>query len=75
MQLSPAAVEVHAGSFRQYHDEVRDCRILAEAELGGLAVLLTFDRTFWNRLRNRLARVRVRYPSEYGGLPWGPQEE
>lgn len=67
LALPPDAVEARAQGLRPYHDEERDCRIVAEAEIGGLAVLLTFDRTLRKRLDDRSPTVRVRYPSEYWG--------
>jgi len=34
----------------RYHPYAKDCRILAEAELGGIEIFLTFDGKFINRL-------------------------
>ena len=61
----PGAVEARTLRLRQHHTGERDCRIVAEAELGGLDVLLTFDKTLRKRLDGRAATIRLRYPSEY----------
>ncbi len=67
LECPAGAVAARAQEFRQYHDHERDCRIVAEAEVGGVAVFLTFDRTLRNRLGDRSPTVRVRYPTEYWG--------
>ncbi len=62
-----STVAARAQWFRQFHGRERDCRIVAEAEVGGLVVFLTFDPTLRNRLGNRSPTVRVRHPTEYWG--------
>lgn len=65
LDVHPGAVEARTLLLRQHHTGERDCRIVAEAELGGLDVLLTFDKTLRKRLDGRAAPLRIRYPSEY----------
>lgn len=65
LDVHPDAVEAQTRWLRQHHAWERDCRIVAEAELGGLDVLLTFDKTLRKRLDGRAAPLRLRYPSEY----------
>ncbi len=67
LECPGSTVEARIQWFRQFHGQDRDCRIVAEAEVGGLVVFLTFDRTFRNRLGNRSPTVRVRFPTEYMG--------
>lgn len=57
------------------HPDDEDCRILAEAEIGGAAVLLTRDGDFRNRLADASA-IAIRTPKDYWddlGLPHGIQ--
>ncbi len=62
-----STVAARAQWFHQFHGQNRDCRIVAEAEVGGLVILLTFDPTLRNRLGNRSPTLRVRFPTEYWG--------
>ena len=43
----------------------RDCLVVAEAEVGGLPVLLTFDAVLKKRLDGRTGSLRLTTPSEY----------
>jgi hypothetical protein len=65
LDVHPGAVEARALLLRQYHAGERDCRIVAEAELGGLGVLLTFDKNLRKHLDGRAVPLRLRYPSQY----------
>ncbi|HSB82387.1 MAG TPA: type II toxin-antitoxin system VapC family toxin [Candidatus Methylomirabilis sp.] len=59
------AIAQRARWFQRYHHELQDCQIVAEAEIGGLEVLLTFDRTLRRRLDGRSPTLRLRSPSEH----------
>lgn len=48
----------------KYHNKNNDCRIVAEAELGGLKVLLTCDADIQKRLSSK-AKVNIMSPSDY----------
>ena len=65
LDVHPGAVEARTRRFRQHHTGERDCRIVAEAELAGLDVLLTFDKTLRKHLDGHSTPLRLRYPSEY----------
>lgn len=65
LDVHPDAVEARTRWLRRHHTWERDCRIVAEAELAGLDVLLTFDKTLRKGLDGRTAPLRIRYPSEY----------
>lgn len=47
------------------HQEINDCRILAESELGGADVLLTYDMTFLKRLKGKTHKIELFTPSEF----------
>lgn len=52
----------------------KDCRILAEAELGGAQILLTYDDDFLKRLRDKTHSIKMLEPSKcwHGlGIPHG----
>ncbi len=49
----------------QCHPCIEDCRILAEAELAGLDILLTFDKKLINRLKHITKSIIILRPSEY----------
>ena len=48
-----------------YHPKPADCRILAEAEMAAVPVLLTFDTDFRNRLGAVAAGTRILRPCEF----------
>ncbi len=48
-----------------HHSRTRDCAVLAEAELAGLAYLLSFDDDFVRRLRPHAKDISLMTPSEY----------
>jgi hypothetical protein len=43
----------------------KDCRILAEAELGGANIFLTYDQIFLNNLCNNTHKISMFKPSNY----------
>ena len=66
--LDPHVLESQALEYAKYHNGERnkiDCRILAETELGGGNILLTYDKDFLRRLRNRTHSIRMLMPSEF----------
>lgn len=70
------AIHARARQFQSKHPKVNDCRILAEAEELGLDVLLTYDHSFWKRLRNSSATTSLMKPLDYWaslGVPHGVQ--
>lgn len=63
-----AKAERRAEFFHQYHTgekNWRDCLVVAEAEIGGLQVLLTFDFGLRKRLYGKAGSLRLKAPSEY----------
>jgi len=81
LELDTRHVEQRVKSLLRYHRQGRDCRIVAESEVGGLEVLLTFDRELRKHLDGRSELLRLRYPSEHwvkmsipcGQIPhWSP---
>ncbi len=69
-------IKQRADLYFRYHPEAKDCRILAEAELGGIEVLLTFDSKLINRLRQNTISIKLMRPSEYWqalSIPSGAQ--
>ena len=58
-------IENLVGSYSSCHKKENDCRILTEAEVGGLDVLLTYDFRFLSSFLERSARVRLLRPSEF----------
>jgi hypothetical protein len=73
------AVELRSREYAKSHPGKRnekDCRILAEAELGECAILLTYDLTFLNKLCYKTRSIKMMAPSEYWqklNLPKGVQ--
>lgn len=67
--LDDSRVQERAEDLSKYHRDGRnflnDCRIVAEAELGALHVLLTFDRRLRKNLDQQTGALRLRQPSEY----------
>lgn len=57
-----------ANSYSNFHPDPKDCRIVAEAELGGIEVLLSFDRQFINRLRHNTVSIVLMQPSDYWNI-------
>ena len=70
------AVEKLANQYVLYHSGISDCRILAEAGIGGLDVLLTYDCSFLNHLGNRSNNVKLTTPSRMWAdlhIPFGAE--
>ena len=68
VNLDATAVATRAAVLSQFHPgdrNVRDCLVVAEAVMGGLAVLLTFDGNLKKRLDGRTGPLRLLAPSEY----------
>lgn len=62
-QETEGVVTLRAAEMLTLHADPKDCRVVAEAEALGAAVLVTFDK----RLRNRLAgssKVKILFPTE-----------
>lgn len=43
----------------------KDCRILAEAELGGCKIILTYDQDFIKKLHDKTHGIRIMKPSDF----------
>lgn len=56
--------------YLQYHSGVNDCKILAEAALTGLDVLLSYDTDFIKHLSGSCKRLRLIKPSDF----WAKQD-
>jgi hypothetical protein len=48
----------------QHHDGNRDCELVAEAEIVGASIFLSYDKTMVRRLKPH-ARVSLLFPTEY----------
>ena len=57
-------VKVFTAAYANYHRDNEDCCILAEAEVGGLDVLLTYDKAFLSHLKEKSQKVSLLTPSE-----------
>jgi len=64
VHVPPDAIDRRAQYFHQFHPKQRDCMILAEAEATQLAILLSFDFNFVDRLAGKSA-VRLIKPLDY----------
>ncbi len=75
--MDTAAVARRADFLSQFHPgdrNRRDCLVVAQAEIGGLATLLTFDGDLKRRLNGRTVGLRLMTPSElwtYMNIPRG----
>lgn len=58
------AVKRLTNQYAKYHSGIKDCRVLAEAEIGRLDVLLTYDGPFLKHLGNRSNNVSLITPSK-----------
>lgn len=47
------------------HNKVNDCRLLAEADVAGMDVLLTRDKYFLKHLKGKERKTKLMRPSEY----------
>jgi predicted nucleic acid-binding protein len=50
---------------KHHSGKKKDCKILAEAELSGCQILLTYDQDFLKRLRSKTHSINMLEPSEY----------
>jgi hypothetical protein len=67
IRIDPDAISRRAQRFRHYHPKERDCMILAEAEAVQLALLLSFDFDFVDRLSGK-CNVRLMTPLDCWNL-------
>lgn len=61
-------LEIRTGEYMQFHkgDQKRnDCRIVAEAELGGCECLLTYDQALIENLAGRTRGIRLLTPKDF----------
>ncbi len=61
-------VESRASEYSIHHKGVKnkkDCKILAEAELSGCNILLTYDQTLLKNLRSKTQTLKLCEPSKY----------
>lgn len=69
--LSPSditLIQSRASDYSTHHQgekNKKDCKILAEAELSGCDILLTYDQTLLKNLKGKTHKVQLREPSEY----------
>jgi len=64
-QCAPFLVEERTQFYNKMHSGYKDCKILAEAELGGCGILLTYDCKFWRHLYDKVQNIRIMKPSEF----------
>jgi predicted nucleic-acid-binding protein len=64
-EIEENAIKQRADFYFRYHPSDKDCRILAEAELGGIEILLTFDGKLINRLKQITKSIKLMRPSEF----------
>lgn len=57
-------IDSRADEYFALHPKRNDCRILAESELGGADILLTYDTDFLKRLKGKAHKVKLFTPSE-----------
>jgi len=65
--VDPQKVELLAHHYQQYHPGSADCRIVAEAEVSGTSILLTYDDDLHQRLRSRVHSVRLMNAAQFWG--------
>ena len=65
VEMDPSEIKSRTAEYSAFHSRHNDCRILAESELGGASVLLTYDRDFMKRLRSRTRLIELLSPSEF----------
>ncbi len=63
-KLDCQTVNRRKAAFLSFHKKEKDCQVLAEAETANMAVLLTRDDKFIQRLSSATA-VRMLYPSDF----------
>jgi predicted nucleic acid-binding protein len=64
-RVDSTAIEARKTEYLASHDKEKDCRILAECELGGGNVLLTYDQKFLRRLQGKTRNISLSAPSEF----------
>lgn len=68
LELDNCLVKKRATEYYQYHsgnNDEKDCRILAEAEIGGYDLLLTYDQDFYKRLYHKTHIIKMMKPSDF----------
>jgi rRNA-processing protein FCF1 len=67
--------EFYSG-FHKGEKNFSDCKILAECEILGMDILLSYDEDFVERLKNKSMKVSLMFPSEFwkvSGVPSGSE--
>lgn len=61
-------IDSRTSEYSSYHKgekNKKDCKILAEAELSGSEILLTYDQTLLKNLKGKTHKIKIYEPSEY----------
>ena len=61
-------VKNRTSEYSKYHPGMKnrmDCRILAESELGGCEYLLTYDKEFLSRLKDKTHKIKMTTPIKF----------
>lgn len=61
----PADVDRLKQDYLPYHNKENDCKILTEAEIGKINVLLTNDDTFYKRIHKRTKSIKLMKATEF----------
>lgn len=70
-ESNPKAIEDRFYYYTNFHKgqkNKKDCRILAESELGGCRYLLTYDFKYLSRLKEKTETIKMKTPSEFWSL-------
>jgi len=64
-EINENDIKQRADFYYRFHPCAEDCRILAEAEFGGIDILLTFDSKLIHRLKQNTKSIELMRPSEF----------
>ena len=61
-------IKTRTKEYNKFHSgkkNEKDCKILAESEIGGCNLILTYDQDFYNKLNNKTHTIKIMKPSDF----------
>lgn len=61
-------IRIRTKEYNKFHSgkkNEKDCKILAESEIGGCNLILTYDQSFYNKLHGKTHGIKMMKPSDY----------
>lgn len=68
LESDHSLVKTRTTEYNKFHsgkNDEKDCKILAEAEIGGCDLILTYDQRFYKKLHNKTHNIKMIKPTDF----------